>query len=197
MMLSTPLSEEAVRSLRAGDVVFLSGTIVTGRDEMHHRALEAFEKGEGLPIDLEGKALYHCGPIMAKENDGWKLLAAGPTTSARMDPVEGEFIRLTGVRAIIGKGGMSAEVGEAMRECGCVYLSATGGAAVSAADGLGKVLGVEWLDLGMPEAMWCLEARNFGPLVVGMDAQGGSVYEDIKKRVKERLPEVRRRLGLE
>ena len=197
MILATPLDESKVRKLRAGDVVFITGTVVTGRDEVHHRALSVLREGGELPLDLEGATLYHCGPIMERDGEGWELVAAGPTTSARMDPVEEEFIRRTGVRAIIGKGGMSAEVAEAMRELGCVYLAATGGAAVSAADGLRRVVGVEWLDLGMPEAMWVLEARNFGPLVVGIDAQGGSIYRKVEDDVRGRMPEVRRRLGLD
>ena len=189
--LRTPLSEDLVRSLRLGETVYLYGPVVTGRDEMHIRALKLSGEGSPVPSGIEGSVLYHCGPIMRQNGDGsWSVVAAGPTTSARMNKLEPEMIRRFRIRAIIGKGGMSKDVAEAMREVGCVYLAATGGAAVSLADGLGACKGAEWLDLGMPEAMWRFEADRLGPLIVAMDAEGGSLYE----RVAESL--VRDRRGL-
>ncbi len=178
--LVTPLTEETVRSLRLGDTVFVNGPIVTGRDEAHIRALGLRAEGKETPPQLDGCVLYHCGPIMRQTEDGWQVVAAGPTTSARMNRLEPEMIREFGIRAIIGKGGMSAEVAEAMRECGCVYLAATGGAAVSLAEGLGACTGVEWLDLGMAEALWSFRADRLGPLIVAMDAEGNSLYEQVR-----------------
>lgn len=179
--LSTPLSEEAVRSLRLGDTVFLTGPVVTGRDEAHIRALELARDGRETPSQLDGCVLYHCGPIMRETDDGWQVVAAGPTTSARMNRLEPEMIRRFGIRAIIGKGGMSQEVADAMRECGCVYLAATGGAAVSLAEGLGECTGVEWLDLGMAEALWSFSTDRLGPLTVAIDSNGDSLYERVRR----------------
>ena len=191
MDLRTPLDERTVRSLHVGDLVTVSGTVVTGRDEMHLRTLETLRAGDAVPMDLSGAALYHCGPIVS----GDRLVAAGPTTSARMDSIEAEFIARTGVRAIIGKGGMSHEVSEAMREHGCVYLAATGGAAVSLARDV-EVKGVHWMDLGMPEAMWVLETDRMGPLVVAMDSHGESLYEGVRDEVARNMPRARSILGL-
>ena len=127
--LRTPLTEEDVRSLKLGETVYLSGPIVTGRDEMHIRALEYAEQGKDVPECLNGAAIFHCGPIMRQRDDGtWAVVAAGPTTSARMNKLEPEMIPTYNIRAIIGKGGMSRETADAMREYGCVYLAATGGA---------------------------------------------------------------------
>jgi fumarate hydratase subunit beta len=193
--LEAPLSDETVRSLRVGDVVSLSGVIYTGRDEVHLRALEMHERGEELPVDLKGAALYHCGPIVKKVNDRWIVVAAGPTTSTRMDSLEPKFIETFGVRAIIGKGGMSRSTVEAMKKCGCVYLVITGGAAVLAARDVKKVLGVQWLDLGMPEALWVLEVDSLGPLIVGIDAHGNSLFKRVDEEVRKNLPAARKRLG--
>lgn len=181
MILSSPLSEETVRSLKIGDLVYVSGTVVTGRDAVHMRALEYLSEGKRTPSELQGSTLYHCGPIIEGGKGEWKAVAAGPTTSARMNSLAPEMIRRFGIRAVIGKGGMSKEVSEAMEEVGCVYLAATGGAAVTLANGLSKITGVEWQDLGMAEAMWRFEADRLGPLVVAMDAKGNSLYEEVRK----------------
>ena len=117
----TPLTEDVVRSLQVGDDITLSGKVLTARDEAHLRALELHEEGKALPFHMDGAVLYHCGPIMARSGDGWKLVAAGPTTSSRMNSLEPAFIRAFGVRAIIGKGGMSKPTVEAMEE----FINAT------------------------------------------------------------------------
>lgn len=196
MKLKAPLSEKAVRELKLGDDVTLDGIIYTGRDEMHMRALEYAHEGRKLPYDLKGGVVFHTGPIMKKDTGKWKVLAAGPTTSSRMNSMEPEFIEHFGVRAIIGKGGMSRPTVEAMQRQGCVYLAITGGAAVLAAEGISDVKGVEWLDLGMPEALWALEAKGFGPLTVAIDAHGNSLYAALDKQVQENMAQVRRRLGI-
>jgi len=178
--LQSPLSEETVRSLKLGDTCYISGLVITGRDEMHIRAMENVSEGKEVPKDIEGSVLFHCGPIMAQREDGsWYVVAAGPTTSARMNKLEPDFIRKFKIRAIIGKGGMSEETAKAMKEIGCVYLAATGGAAVSLAEGLRKCVGVEWLDLGMAEAMWRFDSQKFGPLIVAIDANGDSLYDKV------------------
>ncbi len=177
--LITPLDEGTVRSLKLGESVFIAGPLVTGRDEAHIRALELRAEGKDTPKQLDGCVLYHCGPIMREVEGGWQVVAAGPTTSARMNKLEPDMIREFNIRAIIGKGGMSKDTVDAMKECGCVYLAATGGAAVSLAEGLGSCNGVEWLDLGMAEALWSFNASRLGPLIVAIDAAGNSLYDKV------------------
>ncbi|NOZ31175.1 MAG: fumarate hydratase, partial [Crenarchaeota archaeon] len=115
--LKTPLTDEDVEKLRVGDIVYITGIMVTARDEAHKEILETLEKGEKLPIDLKGLVLYHCGPVARKRPDGsWEIVAAGPTTSMRMESVEAEFIEKTGVKMIVGKGGMGKRTAEAMKK---------------------------------------------------------------------------------
>ena len=194
--LKLPMSDEEVRRLTVGDIVYLTGTIYTARDEAHIHILEDLRKGHKIDVNLEGGAIFHCGPIMKKVNGRWQVVAAGPTTSSRMNSLEPEFIEKTRVKAIIGKGGMSKAVVEAMAKFGCVYLSITGGAAVLAAKGIKEVKGVYLEQLGMPEAVWILEAENFGPLIVGIDAKGNSWFERVSKEVEQRLPLVKSKLGI-
>jgi fumarate hydratase subunit beta len=194
MMLDLPLSEAEVRRLVIGQTVSLTGVVHTARDEAHARILELLHVGQPLPFDLRGGAIYHCGPIMEREGPSWRVVAAGPTTSARMDALQPEVIGSTGVRAIIGKGGMSRPTLETMCRQGCVYLAFTGGAAVLAAKGIKAVRGVHWLDLGMAEAVWELQWQDFGPLVVAMDSSGRSLYEDVGKKVAKELETLRRSL---
>jgi len=183
--LKAPLSEQGARALRAGELVSLSGELLTVRDEAHLRAVRMLRAGEGLPFRLEGMAIYHCGPIVRRDA-GWKVIAAGPTTSARLDRLAPELIRLGRPRLIIGKGGMSAEVLEAMREVGCAYLAFPGGAAVVAAEAFPEVIYVHWEDLGMPEAVWHLRAVGLGPMVVAMDAHGRSLFKEVEEGVAKR-----------
>lgn len=183
--IASPISEADARSLRAGDLVSLSGELLTARDEAHLRILERLRSGHELPFRLEGMAIYHCGPIM-RHDGNWKVVAAGPTTSARLDRLAPEVIRRCHPRLLIGKGGMSSETLEAMKEVGCAYLAFPGGAAVLAAEALPEVLSVHWEDLGMPEAVWHLRAERFGPLVVAMDSHGRSLFKEIEDSVKER-----------
>jgi len=181
MMINSPMDESTVRKLELGQVVHVNGEIITGRDGMHMRALSS----KDVPEELNGATLFHCGPIMSKKGGKWHAIAAGPTTSARMNSMEPDMIRRFGIRAIIGKGGMSGEVLKAMKETGCVYLAAIGGAAVSLAEGLSEVIGAEWEDLGMAEAMWKFKADRLGPLVVAMDANGNNIYDRVDAKVKD------------
>ena len=185
--LQSPLSPEDVQSLTLGDMVYLDGTVLTGRDKVHMRALWNREQGEPVPDILTNATLFHCGPIMRPDGEGWEALALGPTTSARMDSLEPDMIKAFNLRAIIGKGGMSQETLQAMQEVGCVYLAATGGAAVSLSEGIKEELGRDWEDLGMAEAMWIVRAERFGPFIVAMDAHGNSLYEKVKARVVENM----------
>jgi fumarate hydratase subunit beta len=196
--LTLPLTEETVRGLALGDTVYISGTFVTARDEAHIHALETVERGDALPYDLDGVTVFHCGPIMRDLGDGrWELVAAGPTTSSRMNNLEPQFLRRFNARAIIGKGGMSRPTVDAMEEVGAVYLAITGGAAVVAARGVSEVKGVHWFELGMPEALWVLEGTDFGPMTVAIDAHGNSLFDAVDAKVEQNLPSIKQRLGLD
>ncbi|MDR2855124.1 MAG: FumA C-terminus/TtdB family hydratase beta subunit [Methanomicrobiales archaeon] len=168
--LTTPLGDE-IYSLHAGDTVYLSGMIYTARDEAHLRMQE-----EGIPFEPQGAVIYHCGPVIQDQ----KIIAAGPTTSARMNPLTAPVLD-AGVRGLIGKGGMSAAVTEQLRGRG-VYFSFTGGCAVLAATHM-QLKGVHYPDLGMAEAIWELELKKL-PLIVGIDAHGTSLFANIDEHAK-------------
>jgi fumarate hydratase class I len=138
------------------------------------------------PVDLNGAALYHCGPVMLKEGGRWRVKAAGPTTSSREEPYEADVIRRYGVRAIIGKGGMGAKTLAALKECGAVYLNGIGGAAQYYARTVEEVKGVYLLEFGVPEAMWHLRVKGFATIVT-MDAHGASLHADVEKATGEVL----------
>jgi len=192
----TPISEADVRKLRVNDVLHVTGTIVTARDQAHRRALEFFKQGKPLPVDLEGLAVFHCGPVVSKEGDKWTAVAAGPTTSTRMDLFEDEFIKNFKVRVIIGKGGMGKRTTDAMAKYGAVYGAFTGGAAILAAKAIKNVKSVEWLDLGTPEAMWIFEVEEFGPLVVSIDSHGNNIFLDVAKSVEANRAKIYQKLGI-
>lgn len=175
--ISIPISEREARKLKAGDVVYVTGTLFTMRDAAHEKALALLAGGRKLPADLKKGAIYHCGPLMKKEKGEWAAVSAGPTTSARMEQFEDELMARTGVRLIVGKGGMGKRTAEALKRYGAFYCAFTGGCGVLAADAIKKVEGVYWLkELGMPEALWIFRVENFGPLIVAMDSHGNSIY---------------------
>lgn len=194
--LKTPISEEDVRKLKVNDTMYITGIMVTARDQAHRRALELAKKGEKIPIDLRGLAVFHCGPIVKKEGAKWIAVAAGPTTSTRMDIFEDEFIKTFGVRVVVGKGGMGKRTTEAMQKHGAVYGAFTGGAAVLAARTIKNIRTVEWFDLGIPEAMWVFEVEDFGPLTVSIDSHGNNLFEDIKKQVEQNKQKIYAKLGI-
>jgi fumarate hydratase class I len=173
--LSTPLAEVQVRSLKVGDVVLLSGPMHTGRDVLHHYLLT-----HDAPVDMHGAALYHCGPVALKQGERWTLNAAGPTTSSREEPYQADIIRRCGVRAVIGKGGMGAKTLAALKEHGAVYLNAIGGAAQYYTQCITGVEGVDFLEFGIPEAMWHIQVKDF-PAIVTMDAHGNSLHATVDK----------------
>lgn len=190
--LKTPVSEEEVRKLRVGDIVYLDGILITGRDQVHRRALELAAKGEKdkVPIDLNGMALFHCGPIVKKIGEEWKIFGFGPTTSARMESVEADFIKTFGVRLIIGKGGMFERTTQGMKEFGAAYLAYPGGTSAVATKAVKRVVDVHWLDLGTPEAMWVVEVENFGPTMVAIDSHGNNLFLDVMSNAKKAAEEI-------
>lgn len=192
----TPITEEQARELKVNDVLYITGTVVTARDQAHRRALEYFKEGKSIPVNLEGLAVFHCGPVVAKQGEKWVAVAAGPTTSTRMDIFEDEFIKDFKVRVVIGKGGMGKRTTDAMAKYGAVYGAFTGGAAVLAAKAIKNVKSVEWFDLGMPEAMWVFEVEEFGPLAVAIDSHGNNLFTDIQKNVEENKQKIYQKLGI-
>ena len=173
-----------MRSLKVGDVVLINGEVFTGRDNVH-----AYLMKNPPPVDLNGAALYHCGPVMLKQGDDWVTKAAGPTTSSREEPYQADVIKRYGVRAVIGKGGMGAKTLAALHEFGAVYLNGIGGAAQYYARSVEKVLGVHLMEFGIPEAMWHLRVKNFMAIVT-MDANGNSLHADVEAETGSRLEEV-------
>lgn len=179
--LTTPVSDSQIRNLKVGDVVLLSGLVHTGRDALHHHLLT-----HDSPVDLHGAALYHCGPVVLKQGDGWTMTAAGPTTSIREEPFQADVIKKFGMRMVIGKGGMGTRTLAALKEHGAVYLNAIGGAAQYYAKCIQNVQGVDFLEFGTPEAMWHIMVKDF-PAIVTMDAHGNSLHADVEKASAKEL----------
>lgn len=178
-----PLSEETVRGVRVGDLVTLTGTLFTGRDAAHH----FLAAGGEAPCDLRQGVVYHCGPVVVRVGDHWRVTAAGPTTSIREEPFMATLIRRFALRAVIGKGGMGEATRQACRETGCIYLHAVGGAAQVLADAIRQVRGVHLLErFGAPEAIWELSVDQF-PAVVTMDTHGNSLHAEVEKRSRQHL----------
>ncbi|HDH01897.1 MAG TPA: fumarate hydrolyase [Nitrospirae bacterium] len=180
--LTTPLSEEDAGSLRVGDFVMLNGMLVTGRDRVHKFLFNEKPDSKTIPFELKGAVLYHCGPIIKKEEKGYRLIAGGPTTSQRVEMYEWWVIKEYGLKGIIGKGGMGEKTLRALREEGCVYLHTISGAAVYLADRIKRVVdGWKIEEFGEPEAMWLIEVEDF-PAIVTMDAHGNSLHEVINEK---------------
>jgi fumarate hydratase subunit beta len=197
--IQLPIADEVIRSLKVGDPVSLSGVMLTGRDAVHKWMIDTFiEKKrapEGddqqvyeaiLPL-LEGGAIYHCGPVVAGLDTGeYRFTAAGPTTSIREEPYQGDVMRHFKVKAVIGKGGMGPKTLQACQEVPGVYLHAIGGAASLIAGSVERVVGVYKLDFGVPEAMWVIKVKDF-PAVVTMDSHGGSLHQEVESRSSQQL----------
>jgi fumarate hydratase class I len=192
--LQAPISEQQIRSLQVGDVVLISGRMFTGRDAVH-----AYLMKHEPPVDMRGGVLYHCGPVVVKEDGsvppksrgegGWKVTAAGPTTSIREEPYQAQILERYGVRVVIGKGGMGAKTLAALKQAGAVYLNAVGGAAQFYARCIDRVAGVSLMEFGTPEAMWHLDVTEF-PAIVTMDAHGNSLHQEIERESGDRLQAV-------
>jgi fumarate hydratase class I len=183
--LRAPIDEATVRALKVGDVVILDGPAYTGRDAVHHHLAS-----HAPPVDLRGGVIYHCGPVVARQPDGgWKVTAAGPTTSIREEPYQADIIGKYGVRAVIGKGGMGARTLAGLQQHGAVYLNAIGGAAQFYARCIDRVDGVSLMEFGTPEAMWHLQLKEF-PAIVTMDAHGNSLHKDLEQESAGKLAQL-------
>jgi len=185
--LTTPLSAESVRKLKVNDLVILTGTIYTARDMAHLKLRELKESGKPMPEALEGSVIFHAGPVVKKVDGSFNLLNIGPTTSIRMEP-HSDFLGRLGVRVIVGKGGLGDGSVQAFKKYGMVYLLAAPGCGVLHAQAVKQVKRVHWLEeMGMPEAIWVLEVKEWGPLMVGMDSEGASIFQTIKEEGLRKL----------
>lgn len=183
IQLHYPFDEKSVRALKAGEAVSITGRLYTGRDKFH----KFFADGGALPVDFTDGALYHCGPVCVKDADGWRVVAAGPTTSVRENPYEPAFIAASGVRLVIGKGGMDTATLAAMKKHGCVYIQAVGGAGALYAAAVKRVAGVSLLkEFGAAEAVWHFDVVDFRG-VVAMDAHGRSLFDEIGRASAQAL----------
>ena len=185
-ILNTPVSSEDLKDIKIGDVIYLNGHIVTCRDVAHRRLIEL---GRELPVDLKGGAIFHAGPIVRKiegTEDNYEMVSIGPTTSMRMEKFEKEFIEQTGVKIIVGKGGMGVNTEAGCRENKALHCVFPAGCAVVAAACVEEIEAVHWLDLGMPEALWVSRIKEFGPLIVSIDTHGNNLIAENKKLFAER-----------
>jgi fumarate hydratase class I len=197
--LTIPIPADDIRALKVGDSVLLSGVLITGRDAVHKWLADTFIKGTRPPAGddlavyeairpiLDGGVIYHCGPVVAGlDTKQYRFVAAGPTTSIREEPYQGDVMRHFNLRGVIGKGGMGRKTLQACQDVPGVYFHAIGGAAALIAGSVKRVLGVHKLDFGVPEAIWVIEAQDF-PVVVTMDAHGSSLHETVREQSREAL----------
>lgn len=182
-VLTTPIQPDEITDLRVGDVIYLSGTLVTCRDVCHRRAIELKRE---LPVDLRGKAIFHAGPIVRNVDEQWEMVSIGPTTSMRMESFEKEFIAQTGVRIIVGKGGMGPNTEAGCREHKALHVIFPAGCAVVAATQVEEIEEVHWTELGMPESLWVCRVKEFGPLIVSIDTEGNNLIAHNKALFAER-----------
>ena len=183
-VLITPVSTEDLKDIKVGDIVYLDGSMTTCRDVAHRRLVE---EGRELPVDVRNNAIFHAGPIIRPlENDKFEMVSVGPTTSMRMEKFEYEFVKETGVKVIIGKGGMKENTERACKEFGAVHCVFPAGNAVVAATEVEEIVRAEWRDLGMPETLWNCRVKEFGPLIVSIDTEGNNMFEKNKVTFNER-----------
>lgn len=176
-ILTTPLKDEDIADLRVGDIVYLNGYLVTGRDDVHHRVVH---EGLKCPVDFNGIAIFHAGPIIKEEPGNNQMISIGPTSSIRMEDDAADFIRLTGVKVMVGKGGMGEKTAEACKKHKVIHCVFPGGCAVSAATQVEEIEDVQWRELGMPECLWVMRVKEFGPLIISIDTEGNNMFVDNK-----------------
>lgn len=177
-VLTTPIRAEDLEDIQVGDVIYLTGKLTTCRDVAHRRVIE--EK-RSLPVDIKDGAILHAGPIIRPlGEDKYEMVTVGPTTSMRMEKFEEAFIKETGVRLIIGKGGMGDGTMRGCREYKAIHCVFPAGCAVVAAACVEEIIDAQWKDLGMPETLWTSQVKEFGPLIVSIDTHGRNLFEENK-----------------
>lgn len=195
--LKTPIKDEDIADIRIGDIVYLDGIIVTCRDVAHRRVVEEKRK---LPVDVKGKAILHAGPIVRQKDDGsYEMVAVGPTTSSRMEKFEEQFVKETGVKLIVGKGGMGPGTERACKNYKALHLVYPAGNAVYAATKVERIIDAQWKDLGMPETLWVNQVKDFGPLIVSIDTNGDNLFEknkvEFNRRKEEKIKEISKQVS--
>jgi fumarate hydratase subunit beta len=190
-VLQLPLTEDAVRELRLGDMVHLSGGIViTAGIPTHQRIIDYLDRGEALPIDLTNAAFFHLGSFNEERDGEFRVLYMNPTTSTRFNALLPQLIRTFGLRAVGGKGGLDRACADAMRDAGCVYLSFLGGGAPILSDAIRQVVTVAWGDLIAHYRLVKLEVDKLGPLTVAIDAHGNTLYDTLQAEARQKLPDI-------
>ena len=196
-ILTTPVSAEDLEGIKIGDIIYLNGSMTTCRDVAHRRVVE---EGREIPVDVRNNAIFHAGPIIRPlENDKFEMVSVGPTTSMRMEKFEYEFVKETGVRVIIGKGGMKENTERACKEFKAIHCVFPAGCAVVAATCVEEIEDAQWRDLGMPETLWVCRIKEFGPLIVSIDTHGRNLFEENKvvfnQRKDEAVEEINRHVS--
>ncbi len=187
-ILTTPIKAEDLEDIKVGDMIYLNGYITTCRDVAHRRLIE---EGRKLPVDIKEGAILHAGPIVrTKGENDYEMISVGPTTSMRMEKFEEEFIRQTGVRLIVGKGGMGDGTMRGCRDYKALHAVFPAGNAVVAAVCVEHIESAHWKDLGMPETLWTCKVKEFGPLIVSIDTHGNNLFEENKIIFNERKEKV-------
>lgn len=196
-ILTTPIKSEDLEDIKIGDIIYLNGHITTCRDVAHRRLIEA---GRELPVNLDGGAIFHAGPIVRpipNEEDKYEMVSVGPTTSMRMEQFEEEFIKETGVKLVVGKGGMGEGTMRACKEHKALHCVFPAGCAVVAATQVEEIEDANWKDLGMPETLWTCRVKEFGPLIVSIDTHGGNLFEENKIIFNEKKEKVYNKISKE
>ena len=187
-VLTTPISAEDLKDIHIGDIIYLNGELTTCCDVAHRRVVE---EGRDLPIDVRGNAILHAGPIVRPlADDKFEIVSVGPTTSMRMEKFEKEFVEKTGVRIIVGKGGMGPNPEYACKNFKAIHCVFPAGNAVVAATEVEEIMRAEWRELGMPETLWNCRVKMFGPLIVSIDSDGRNYFEEQKVIYNQRKEEV-------
>ena len=191
-VLDTPIDEKSIRSLNVRDLVTLNGLIFGMRDKT---MIHCFDRGNPLPVSLDGYPVLHTAPSLKKVGDRWEKIIIGTTTSTRMDRFSPPLMETYGVRAFIGKSGLYQNSLDAMERFGACYLAIVGGAAAIETTQIEEVEAVYWPELH-PEAIYQLRVKDFGPLIVAMDAHGNNLYAEVQARTREKLPQIYQSLGI-
>lgn len=179
-----------VSSLRVGNIVYITGPVATMRDQATKRLVACFQSNVKPPFNLQGIPIFHCGPVVRRIDEGWKVEALGPTTSMRMEDLLELFLEASGVKIVIGKGGFSEKSTDVFKRFKAVYCSPPGGTSALLSKSVKRVSAVYWLDLGLPEAVWILEVHRLGPMIVTIDSHGANIYSRVKEEALGRIPKI-------
>ena len=190
MILDIIVPVEDISNLKIGDVAYVTGLVATMRDQTTKRLITYFQSKTEIPFNLQGIPIFHCGPVVKYTDTGWRVESLGPTTSARMEDLLEPFLKASGAKIIIGKGGFSEKSTDIFRRFKAVYCSLPGGVSALLSKSVRKVSAVYWLDLGLPEALWLLEVYRLGPMFVTIDSYGGNIYSMVREKALKKVSEI-------